>query len=412
VSQTLLVTVADNLKVQHLDGDNGQKTNNSIRPYLKLVNEGTSHVPYSELTIRYWLTAENYAGIATVVDYAQMGNNKVKMKYVSLSQPHNGATGYVEYSFETSAGNLVAGGNSGVIQSRLNNTNYANLSEADDHSYYANTSYAVNNRITVYRNGQLVSGVEPVAVAPVVALKVQSENKNNGSNSISTYLKVSNEGNVPVDYKDISVRYWFTTEGTSPLNYWIDYALMGNSNLSGEFVRLSPALTNADVYFELKMSPSVASLYPQSNTGNIQYRITKSDWSNFNQLNDHSYKPAAPFSENTNITVYYKGALVYGTEPSGSVSAMLNAGDVIASQDLDGTIVLYPNPVVSSLNIRVSKLEANAGVEVYNNLGALVHAERLTNVTQRIYMQKYTPGMYYIQVRNGAKLISKQIVKE
>jgi hypothetical protein len=49
---------------------------------------------------------------------------------------------------------------------------------------------------------------------------------------------------------------------------------------------------------------------------------------------------------------------------------------------------------------------------VYNNLGALVHAERLTNVTQNISMQQYTPGMYYIQVRNGAKLISKQIVKE
>jgi hypothetical protein len=68
--------------------------------------------------------------------------------------------------------------------------------------------------------------------------------------------------------------------------------------------------------------------------------------------------------------------------------------------------------VVSSLNIRVNKLDVNAGVEVYNNLGALVHTERLTRVTQRISMQKYTPGVYYIQVRNGAKLISKQIVKE
>jgi hypothetical protein len=249
-------------------------------------------------------------------------------------------------------------------------------------------------------------------VAPVTALKVLSESKNNGSNSINTYLVISNEGNVSLDYKDISVRYWFTSEGTSPLNYWIDYAAMGNSIVSGQFVGLSPALTNADAYLELKISASAGTLNPQSSTGNIQYRITKSDWSNFNQLNDHSYKPAAPFSENTKITVYYKGVLVYGVEPLGSGSALRNAGETIASEDLGGTIVMYPNPVISSLNIRVSKLEVNAGVEVYNNLGALVHAERLTNVTQTISMQGYTPGIYYIQVRNGAKLISKQIVKE
>jgi hypothetical protein len=318
----------------------------------------------------------------------------------------------VEYGFEPAAGNLLAGGNSGVIQSRLNNTNYASLSEADDHSYFANTSYAVNNKITVYRNGKLVSGVEPAVLAPVVALKVQSESRKSNSNTISTYLVISNEGNVPVEYKDISVRYWFTSEGTSPLNYWIDYAMMGNANLSGQFVGLSPALTGADAYFELKMSASAGSLYPQGNTGNIQYRIAKSDWSNFNQLNDHSYKPVAPFSDNTKITVYYKGVLLYGTEPSGSGSAMRNAGDANVSEDEEVRIDLYPNPVISSLNIRVDKLEANANVEVYNNLGALVHAQRLTNATQNISMQRFTPGVYFVQVRNGAKLISKQIVKE
>ncbi len=75
------------LLVQSQDGDNGQATNNSINPYLKLVNQGKVNVPYGELTARYWFTAENYAGINTWIDYAQLGNAKVKMKYVQLDQP-------------------------------------------------------------------------------------------------------------------------------------------------------------------------------------------------------------------------------------------------------------------------------------------------------------------------------------
>src|SRR5438093_296179 len=84
----------------------------------------------------------------------------LKMKYVPLSKPYNGAFGYVEYSFESTAGTLVAGGNSGDLQSRLANQNWANLNEADDYSYQNSSSYAANDHITIYRNGVLVAGTE------------------------------------------------------------------------------------------------------------------------------------------------------------------------------------------------------------------------------------------------------------
>ncbi len=221
------------LKVAYQDGDN-KVANNHIKPNLTLHNDGPAAVPYSELTVRYWLTAENYAGINTWIDYAQLGNGKLKMKYVALDNPRAGATGYVEYSFDASAGSLAAGGNSGVIQSRFANSDWADLTETDDYSHRSAAQYALNERITLYRTvaggvPQLVWGIEPDVTDPVVKLAVYAQNRNTNTtgNSISTQLLVANEGNVPVGYGDLSVRYWFTAEGTQNLNHWIDYAKLG-----------------------------------------------------------------------------------------------------------------------------------------------------------------------------------------
>ncbi|MVM36754.1 hypothetical protein GO730_02215 [Spirosoma sp. HMF3257] len=343
MDQSLIVTLPTFLKVKSLDGDNNQTTNNVIRPYLTLVNEGSAVVPYSELTARYWFTAENFVGINTWIDYAQVGNTNVKMKYVSLDQPRDGALGYIDYSFTAGAGNLAAGGNSGPIQTRFANTDWADMTETNDYSFKAQANYGENDHITLYRNGNLIWGTEPAVAASVTKLKVYTENKNynTGGNSISTYLKLNNEGNTPVLYSDLSVRYWFTAEGTQNLNYWIDYAKLGNSNVMGQFVR-NVGRTNADTYFELKLNSSAGMLYPSSNTGNIQYRIAKADWSNFNETNDYSYTAAGSMAENDRVTIYYKGQLIYGTEPA--------SGARLAAEYSDNPLTLSAlgNPVMNN----------------------------------------------------------------
>ncbi len=274
VARTLTIAPLK-IAVQSLDGDKGKTANNSINPYLKLVNQGAASIPYSELTARYWFTAENFAGINTWIDYAQLGNSKVKMKYVQLDTPRAGAYGYIEYSFDRSSGNLVSGGNSGVIQSRFANTDWANFNETDDYSYVNNKDYANNGHITLYRNGQLVWGAEPAALTPEVKVKAYSSTKHGGANSISTVLTINNEGNMPVAYGDLSVRYWFTADGNAALNAWVDYAKLGNSNIVTSFNAVSPVAAGADKYFEIRIKPTLGNLYPAGNTGDIQYRIAK-----------------------------------------------------------------------------------------------------------------------------------------
>ncbi|WP_165760418.1 DUF4979 domain-containing protein [Niastella populi] len=416
VARTLTITPLK-ITVQSLDGDKGKTANNSINPYLKLENQGSAAIPYSELTARYWFTAENFAGINTWIDYAQIGNSKVKMKYVQLDTPRAGAYGYIEYSFDQSTGNLAAGGNSGVIQARFANTDWANFNETDDYSYVNNSAYASNSHITLYRNGQLVWGVEPAAVTPGVKVKVYSLTRNSGANTISTELTINNEGNMPVAYGDLSVRYWFTADGTAALNSWVDYAKLGNSNIITSFNAVSPVATGADKYFEIKIKPTAGNLYPAGNTGTIQYRIAKSDWSNFTFTNDHSWKAPAPLAVNDHITVYYKGQLIFGTEPTAAHQARVATHTAVEVVDnvnrhaAPGNIALFPNPVKDLLNIRVSEVAPGALVKVYNLQGHLLLTRSITASIQTISLQSLATGIYQVEVRNGNTVTTKQIIK-
>ncbi|GAA1866324.1 hypothetical protein GCM10009687_37290 [Asanoa iriomotensis] len=58
------------------------------------------------------------------------------------------------------------------------------------------------------------------------------------------------------------------------------------------------------------------SLAPNASTGQLQLRLSKSDWSALTELDDHSYRPSAPgYATNARITVYVDGIRVAGTEP-------------------------------------------------------------------------------------------------
>jgi hypothetical protein len=400
-----------NLQVQHMDGDT-QTAGTALRPYLKLVNSDTLPAAYKELTARYWFTAENFAGINTWIDYAALGS-KVKMRYLALDTPRSGAFGYVEYSFDSTAGTLAAAANSGAIQSRIANKNWGRLQETDDYSYAGNQAYTTNDHITLYRNGKLVWGTEPAVVAPQVNIKVATQASATAQNIIGTYLRISNEGNMRVNYEDLSVRYWFTAEDSvAALNYWIDYAAFGKQYVTGSFVRLSPALDGADAYFEVKLNAAAGTLYPLSNSGNIQYRIAKANWSNFNQANDYSYQSGA-LSVNPRATLYYKGTLIWGTEPgvAGALSRQAMAVGKTAPAQLSG-FTLFPNPVVNELRVKMQDPLKDAWITVMSNSGVVVRVQRITAALHTVSFEGLPAGVYYVTVRNNGKETTRVIIRQ
>ncbi|MFD1141152.1 cellulose binding domain-containing protein [Larkinella insperata] len=364
------------MSVLHQNADLHQPGNNTIKPYLQLVNEGNTVVPYGDITVRYWLTVENFSPLTNLsVYWAQLGTNKVKMKYVELPQPRQGALGYIEYSFEASAGSLAPGASSGPIQNGIGKQDWTAFNEADDYSYANAGNYTKNPKITVYRNGVLVGGVEPVEVASLQSLKVSSESRSSPTtNSISTYIQLRNEGNVAVNYPDLHVRYYFTAEGGQPLNFYLDYAGLGSSKIKGTLHKLAQPVAGADSYLELSFT-GLDKLYPLTSTGNIQYRIAKSDWSSFNQTNDHSYLASGPMAANPRMVVYLGSTKVYGTEPAGA-NARLNAEDAT-----DFTVTVLGNPVRG----------LQVDVEITGAAGQPLHL-LLTDVQGRVVAQKQVAG--------------------
>jgi hypothetical protein len=148
---------------------------NTIRATFSLVNDTEVAVPLSELTIRYWFTDgsepspwEFACDVGTVgVTGLQPPPSDVTrevtgvFRKVSPSRP--GADMYFEVGFLAAAGDLLPG-QSSLFRTRVYRVNYRNITQADDYSFDSkNTAFAPSRHITLYRNGQLLSGVEPPA---------------------------------------------------------------------------------------------------------------------------------------------------------------------------------------------------------------------------------------------------------
>jgi hypothetical protein len=423
-SQTFPVTVKSPTTVTVLyQNADGQVANNTIKPNLQLVNNSSAAIPYSELTVRYWLTAEDAATIAATIDWAQVGTGAVKARYVALSQPAQGAFGYVEYSFTTAAGTLAAGGNSGAIQSRIAKQTQTNFNEADDYSYGSNSAYQLNSRITVYRGTTLIGGVEPALVAPTTSVQVltQNQEKKATSTTISTYLQLRNTGSQPIKYQDLTVRYWFTPEGTQALNSYIDYAQLGNSNVSITFGK-----AGSETYAELHFAAALGTLAPLSSTGNVQYRLAKADWSNFTLTNDFSYQAAAAaLAENTHVTVYQQGQLIYGQEPAGATA--LTSARVVYKSEAGLTteaapaqaLNSFPNPFAASTTLAFTLTQAQAyRLEVYDVSGRLIkqlqagQAEAGQPVVVQWDAAGLAAGFYMVRLTAGTEVQTLKLIRQ
>ena len=136
-------------------------------------------------------------------------------------------------------------------------------------------------------------------------------------NQIMPQLKLSNMGQSNINLSGVTIRYWYTNPGGKAQQFWCDYAAIGCNNISGQFGTVQPPRTKADSYLEISFASGAPDLAPNTDTGEIKLRFNKTDWSNYDESQDYSYPGSTTtYTLATHITVYYKGALVWGTEPS------------------------------------------------------------------------------------------------
>ncbi|GJM70416.1 hypothetical protein HMSSN036_26320 [Paenibacillus macerans] len=149
------------LKVQYRNND-ANAGDNQLRPHFRIVNTGDEAVPLSELTLRYYYTIDGDKSQQFNCDYAFIGSGNVSGRFVKSDSAADGSDYYLEVSFTPGAGNLAPGADSGEIQTRVNKTDWSNYNESDDYSYSGSQQqFADWDKVTLYRNGTLVWGVEP-----------------------------------------------------------------------------------------------------------------------------------------------------------------------------------------------------------------------------------------------------------
>ncbi|MFP4439931.1 MAG: cellulose binding domain-containing protein [Chloroflexaceae bacterium] len=170
ISDTLQVQIIDpaagnaDLTAQYRVGESGDTSasNSDIKPFLNLVNSGTTDISLSELTVRYWYTIDTDQSQSYACDWAVLDCANITHQFVPLTNPRAGADHYLELGFTSSAGTLPGGGSSGDIQSRITKTDFSNYDETDDYSFDPmKTSYTDWTHVTLYRNGVLIWGTEP-----------------------------------------------------------------------------------------------------------------------------------------------------------------------------------------------------------------------------------------------------------
>ncbi|GMK37673.1 hypothetical protein PCCS19_07270 [Paenibacillus sp. CCS19] len=237
---------------------------------------------------------------------ATAGNAQVALNW-------SASTGATSYNVKRSA---TSGGAFTTVATGVAGTTFTDTGLTNGTTYY----YVVTAVNSAGESGNSpVASATPVGSTTTSSLVVQYKlsNSNANDNQIYATFNIKNTGTTAVSLSGLKLRYYITKDTTSAsLNYWVDYAQVGSSNISGAFASISPAKTTADTYLELSFSSAAGSIAPGGQSGEIQVRIAKSDWSNFSESNDYSFDGTkSSFADWNKVTLYNSGSLAWGIEP-------------------------------------------------------------------------------------------------
>ena len=361
----------EGLKVQMYNGTRNASSN-TVNPRFKLFNTGNQRVQLSNVKIRYYYTIDGEKQQNFWCDWSTVGSANITGSFVKASPAKTGGDYYLEIGFTSGAGTLESG--AGIeIQTRIAKADWSNYTQTGDYSFNASaSSYADWDKALAYLSNNLIWGEEPEDSPPVPvieSLKVQMYNgtRNTSSNTVNPRFKLYNTGNQGMELSNVKIRYYYTIDGEKQQNFWCDWSTVGSANITGSFVKASPAKTGGDYYLEIGFTSGAGTLEPGASI-EIQTRIAKADWSNYTQTGDYSFNASATtYGDWNKALAYLSDNLIWGQEPEDSP----------------------PVPVIESLKVQMYNGTRNASSNTVNPRFKLFNTGNqrveLSNVKIRYY---------------------------
>jgi len=267
------------------------------------------------------------------------------------------------------------------------------------HTYTAIGNYAVSLTVDDGNGGMDVATTTITVRENTCGLVLNylTQDVSPADNIIRPYLQLDNTGNEAIDLQGVTIRYWYTREGAADQNVWIDWAQVGSGNVTTNFVPLATPVTGADHYLEIGFTAAAGSLSPGGNSGPVQVRFSKADWSNYDETDDYSFNPDyANFTPWENVTVYCDGLLTWGTEPN-----LVSLPDLRASGA--EALRVYPNPNDGWFKIELQpRNEQATSLSIHDLTGRVVWRDEGSYSSGDAVAVDLPPGLYLLSAELGA----------
>ncbi|WP_261807985.1 glycoside hydrolase family 6 protein [Paenibacillus sp. N3.4] len=234
---------------------------------------------------------------------ATAGNTQIALSWTA-------STGATSYNVKRATSN---GGPYTTVATGVSGTSYTNTGLTNGTTYYYVAS-AVNSAGESLNSAQASAIPQGTPPTSNLAVQYRAADTNVNDNQIKPHFNIMNNASTAVNLSDLRIRYYFTKDGTQAMNSWIDWAQVGGTNIQITFV--SATGINTDTYVELSFTSGAGSIPAGGQSGDIQLRMSKTDWSNFNQLNDYSFDGSKTSYANWDkVTLFQNGTLVWGIQP-------------------------------------------------------------------------------------------------
>ncbi|WP_238431749.1 cellulose binding domain-containing protein [Streptomyces cavernae] len=132
------------------------------KPALEIFNETKKALPLSDVSLRYYFTADGAGSYAFNCVQAEIGCSNIAGTVVAMDDATDTADHYLEIRFTDDAGTLKPSANSRGIDLQLFRTDHKEMKQSNDRSFDGEmTSFKQSKKVTAYKRGLLAWGEEP-----------------------------------------------------------------------------------------------------------------------------------------------------------------------------------------------------------------------------------------------------------